>query len=146
MELIKADILANLPIDKTTLILHGCNCFHTMGAGIAAYLARKFPIIKSVDRLTPYGDVNKLGTFSVAIVEKRLIIFNCYTQYKTGPRACNYEAIGNVLKAISENDHVMGGNTEIRSPQIGCGLAGGDWNKVEPLFDEFLPLAKIYYI
>ena len=44
------------------LIVHGCNCFHTMGAGIAGTIAKQFPYAAKVDReCTAYGDITKLS-------------------------------------------------------------------------------------
>ena len=62
----KADILSDIDETKRTVVLHGCNCFHTMGAGIALYLRRMIPEVAEVDAGTVYGDKNKLGTCSVA--------------------------------------------------------------------------------
>lgn len=139
MEIIKADILSDLDPNKPTVILHGCNCLHRMGKGIALYLKSHYPIIHSIDKNTPYGDRNKLGTISIAGIHGNLHIVNCYTQFdyrrsssKT-PHA-DYKAIENCL----ENIAYLYNGWEIRSPKIGCGLAGGSWDIVSKLFEKVL--------
>jgi O-acetyl-ADP-ribose deacetylase (regulator of RNase III) len=89
------------------VIAHGCNCFHTMNAGIAARLATQCPGIRSSDRRTIYGDRAKLGTYSSTEVypnnsARLLTILNCYTQFRygrtnNGRPNCDYAAIGAVM-------------------------------------------------
>lgn len=43
------------------LIVHGCNCFCKMGAGIAKEIKSRYPQAYEQDRLTKYGDKNKMG-------------------------------------------------------------------------------------
>lgn len=33
-------------------LIHGCNCFHTMGAGIARQIAQEFPQALETDKMT----------------------------------------------------------------------------------------------
>lgn len=139
MKIVKADILSNLDKDAPTVIIHGCNCFHTMGAGIAKYLKQQFPSIYQVDRCTNYGDRRKLGSYSVAHVGENLVVLNCYTQYHykndhRGQAPVDYDAIERCLSAININYK----GWSIRSPKIGCGLAGGDWVIVSDLFKKCL--------
>ena len=49
------------------VVIHGCNCFNTMGAGIAKQLASNFPELKTVDDNTIYGSLDKIGTYTYAI-------------------------------------------------------------------------------
>lgn len=139
MKIIRADILSQLDFNKPTVILHGCNCFCTMGAGIAKYLKQNYPLVYTVDKNTAYGDRKKLGTISIAGIHGNFHIVNCYTQYdyrrnksKTAP--VDYQAIEKCFGHIA----YLYNGWEIRSPMIGCGLAGGDWNIVKPLFEKTL--------
>ena len=56
------------------VIVHGCNCFNTMGAGIALAVKRKYPEAYEVDKRTKYGDINKLGTISVAYCDDVIVV------------------------------------------------------------------------
>jgi O-acetyl-ADP-ribose deacetylase (regulator of RNase III) len=152
LKMIQGDILEGIDIEKGTehiLILHGCNCFHTMGSGIARYLRSKFPAIYEADvETTEYGDMTKLGTYSKVKVNEYVTILNCYTQFKYGKdrRHADYGAIDACLDKISHNFSSSVWN--IRMPQIGCGLAGGDWSVVKSLIDVNLREfnVSIYYL
>ena len=48
-------------------IVHGANCRHRMGSGIARQIAEVYPDATQADiELTDFGDYLKLGTFSMA--------------------------------------------------------------------------------
>jgi len=123
---------------KTTkvIVLHGCNCFHTMGGGIALYLRNKYPVIADKDKETKFNDRSKLGTFSYAQINSKLIIANCYTQFKYGWDKVHVDsdAIYKCIKSICETfpDYY------IILPQIGCGLAGGDWKEIKKVINNAL--------
>jgi len=138
MKRIRTDILNLVQSGRQNIILHGCNCKHTMGAGIARYLSEKFPEIFYTDRTTKFGDSGKLGTFSTTHVRDDLTILNCYTQYdimqRGGPAPVDYDAIRSCLRKVKEQYW----GCLIISPEIGCGLAGGDWGIVEKIFEEEL--------
>lgn len=80
------------------MIVHGCNCFCTMGAGIAKTIKQVFPTAYQADLATASGDRATLGTYSIAQVDRagqKLTIVNAYTQYQwrgPGPNV-DYEAI-----------------------------------------------------
>lgn len=145
MQTSRTDILSNIDINKLTIILHGCNCFHIMGAGIAGYLAKKFPEVLEADRKTIRGDIEKLGSFSIATLNQNLYVVNCYTQYSPGADAkLEYVnlCLANFVKFGRLNE------ADIRLPKIGCGIGGLKWIKVEPIFDKYLSTlpAKVYYL
>ena len=149
LQVAKADILSFLdPFYQKTVVLHGCNCFHTMGSGIAKYLRQQFPIIYTVDvSTTVRGDKDKLGTFSTAVISDNFHILNCYTQYNYGREKklyANYIAIEECFKEVARRYDT---SCEIRMPKIGCGLAGGDWNIVSKALITHLGNrnVKVYY-
>lgn len=115
------------------IILHGCNCFCTMGAGVAKLLKDKYPIVFEIDNGTASGDLSKLGNYSIAKVDEDLTILNCYTQYHYGkyPPAVDYEAMIMCFYKI-KNDFP---SQDLYMPKIGCGLAGGEWEIVEEMIE-----------
>ena len=131
------------------LIAHGCNCFHTMNAGIALTLAKRFPEIRVADRTTIYGAQAKLGTYSQARVypgqsAKLLTILNCYTQYRYGcgpgtQPPVSYPAIQTVMTAI--NRQFKGQHLGI--PHIGAGLGGGNWPIIREIIVSSTPDLKL---
>lgn len=133
--------------DSLTIIAHGCNCFNTMGAGVAKSIKQKYPIAYEIDNKTIRGDINKLGTISWAIINNKLKIANCYTQYYYGRNKINidYNAVISCFININNNstkDDIIG------MPKIGCGLAGGNWNTVLYYINNILynRNIKIFYL
>lgn len=139
------------------VIAHGCNCFCTMGAGIAPQMARAFSADTFRLEDSEYkGDITKLGTidwahtyigkddrkvYNRAVVKpwedagyKKLVIVNAYTQYHYGRNhvdgvstPIDYEALTLCMRKIN---HVFKGK-HIGLPKIGAGLAGGDWERIK---------------
>lgn len=139
MRKIKGDLI-ELAIDgEFDLIIHGCNCFCTMGAGIAKTIKQKIPEAYKADLKTEKGDESKLGTISFAESETyngKLIVVNGYTQYNwrgTGKKA-DYDAIRKVFKTVKEKFSGL----RIGYPAIGAGLAGGNWNIISDIIDQEL--------
>ncbi|WWS23865.1 hypothetical protein vBKpnAMK2_00216 [Klebsiella phage vB_Kpn_AM_K2] len=85
-------------------IAHGCNCFTTMGAGVAGQLAKAYPPILDIDiDEDRYYDNNlaKLGTHTRAIHKKgTAYCYNLYTQYAPGPNV-DYGAIFNAFHELN---------------------------------------------
>ena len=68
MRIVNGDLI-NLALQgKFDVIIHGCNCFCSMGAGIAHSIQAQFPEAYAADLMTTKGDRNKLGYFSSATV------------------------------------------------------------------------------
>ncbi len=117
------------------LIVHGCNCFCSMDAGIARQIKETFIEAYKVDLATKKGDREKLGTISFAEIGN-LIIVNAYTQYHYSGSTVllDYEALRNCLRTIKNQF----AGRKIGLPKIGAGLAGGDWNKILTMIREEL--------
>ena len=52
---------------KFDVIIHGCNCFHKMGSGLAPKIRAVFPCAWQADLQTEFGSKDKLGTISYGI-------------------------------------------------------------------------------
>jgi O-acetyl-ADP-ribose deacetylase (regulator of RNase III) len=139
MQIEKGDLIQKARAGEFEVIVHGCNCFCTMGAGIAKTIKQVFPAAYQADLATQAGDTAKLGTYSTAQVEvagQPLTIVNAYTQYQwrgPGPNA-DYEAIRQVFRRLKQ--HYAG--KRIGYPAIGAGLAGGSWAIIAAIIDEEL--------
>ncbi len=139
MKIVKGNIIELFKDDNFDIIVHGCNCFCTMNAGIAKQLKKDFPEIEQMDNLTLAGDLTKLGKVTTIIVELNHgtgIIVNGYIQYKYGNDKVhvNYSALRNVFKYIKENYS----GKRIAYPKIGAGLAGGDWTIISGIINQEL--------
>lgn len=123
----------NLLTADVNIIVHGCNCKLSMGAGIAKQIKKMFPEAHTADLETMWGDKSKLGTYTKAETKSKTIV-NAYTQfnYTKDEIDVDYDALIRVFTKIKEDfPHYL----KIGMPRIGCGLAGGDWNKVEFILD-----------
>lgn len=114
------------------VIIHGCNCFNTMGAGVARQIAMKYPTAWVADQKTKKGDKSKLGRYSYATGNDGKIIINAYTQFEYGrdKELIYYDALETVLHSICKDFDTT---KYFAMPKIGCGLAGGDWDKVKSI-------------
>lgn len=121
------------------LIAHGCNCFCSMGAGIAPVVKLKYPEAYEVDCKTARGDKSKLGTLSHTVTQTEPIVANLYTQYSTGGRLVgdmdlDYEALRNSLTLLKQKFS----GKRMAFNKIGAGLAGGDWDIIERIINDVL--------
>lgn len=137
---VPGNLLKMFKDDEFDIIVHGCNCFHTMGSGIAGQIAKEFPEAFAKDRLTSrHGDRSKLGWYTYALTLHGVIV-NGYTQYYPGqcPKTLLYRSIGEVFQRLSDDvDFFYRGKKEILVgiPKIGAGIAGGDWPVIEGIID-----------
>ena len=139
MKRVKGDLIQLALDGEFDLIVHGCNCFCTMGAGIARQIQDRFPQALAADKATPSGDRSKLGNYSMARLshtQGEFIIINGYTQYHyNGPGVLlDYQALDTLFQRLKSDfpGHRMG------YPKIGAGLAGGDFHRIAAIIDRAL--------
>jgi len=146
------DIITFAKSGQYDVLLHGCNCFNTMGSGVAKQLAEEWPEIAVVDRATRRGDRSKLGQYSVCWVDRpdyRFLVFNLYTQYyygKSSEHHFNDNAFWHALSLVEvylrhtppapwstyperQTKLSIDNTLRIIFPKIGAGHGGGDWDK-----------------
>ncbi len=147
------------------VIAHGCNCHCSMGAGIAPQMAKAFGADEFwLEGEDWEGEVNKLGMidFETLYIHKdsgeivrvqdvvpeipfdefhTLTVVNAYTQFGFGRNhkggsaiPLDYEAITLCMRKM--NNYFEG--KHIGLPQIGAGLAGGDWEKIKQIIKDEL--------
>lgn len=147
---IKGDLVKFAKEGMFDVIAHGCNCYCTMGAGIApqmadAFRADDYPLEDNMFR----GDINKLGQIDYMWVDPEtkdhsytrsgwhnLAVVNCYTQFGYGrnhkdgsEKPIDYEALTLCMRKL--NHEFIG--LKVGLPKIGAGLAGGDWEKIKDI-------------
>ena len=116
------------------IIVQGCNCFNTMGGGIAREIRERYPLAAKVDSETIAGDYNKLGNYTV-MLGKQFNIINAYTQYNmsTGEDVFEYAAFALILQKLV---HKYPG-CNFGFPMIGMGLAKGDPSVIMTMLEDF---------
>lgn len=166
MKYVDGNLLDLAEAGKFDIIVHGCNCLNTMGSGIARQIKDRYPKAYLADQLTQRGDKGKLGRFTQAHIDlipyfpgsrglrflkHPFTVINAYTQYSFHPRNkvnVDYEAVFNVFKQIKLlYDMNPQAPVRIGIPQIGAGLAGGDWKLIENIIDDigFSDLTCVIY-
>jgi len=139
MIVLKGDLIQFTLAGRFDVIIHGCNCFCTMGAGIAKLIRDNFPEAYQADLETVVGNKEKLGTYSLARIKRNGNIFtivNGYTQYDfsgQGPLV-DYGAIQKLFSMIKKDFS----NQKIGYPKIGAGLAKGDWEVISDIINKEL--------
>jgi len=167
------DLIKLAKSGKFDVIAHGCNCLSTMGAGIAPQMAKEFGCDtyflelsgKDIDKLGRIdyqmncvmelnGEVRiynpLLNRLNFSIKEWQLVkdvyVVNAYTQYSYGKnhtdgvrKPLDYEALTLCMRKI--NNTFKG--KHIGLPQIGAGLAGGDWNRIKNIIQTELMDCKV---
>jgi O-acetyl-ADP-ribose deacetylase (regulator of RNase III) len=138
IHIIQGDLLKS----DCTVIAHQCNCFSTMGAGIAKQIKNMYPQAYEADKSFPYSPEVRLGKLSYAYIpEKPIIIFNLYGQYDYGRSGVktNYRALYSAMDSMFYilDEYPVPFPIKIGMPYgIGCGLAGGDWNIVYKMIEK----------
>lgn len=116
------------------VVVQGCNCFNTMGGGIAREIRERFPMCAAIDQMTDRGDHMKLGNWTDFDTGQFLII-NAYTQYNmsTGEDVFEYIAFELILQKLL---HTYG-EKRFGFPFIGMGLAKGNKEIIMAQLEDF---------
>ncbi len=139
MKRIQGDLIKLALDGHFDVIIHGCNCFCKMGAGIAHQIKKTFPKAFQADKETRCGDRNKLGRYSQTLVNEDahpIIVVNGYTQfhYEGGGVLADYNAIATLFAQLKKDFT----GQRFGYPKIGAGLAGGDWEIISQIIDQAL--------
>ncbi|WP_327678329.1 Appr-1-p processing protein [Kitasatospora sp. NBC_00458] len=121
------------------VIAHVCNDLGGWGKGFVLALSRRWPEPEQAFRRwhrERAGNDFGLGSVQVLQVEPHLWVANMVGQrgIRTGRSTgvpVRYEAIDTALAALGGQAAGLGAS--VHMPRIGCGLAGGRWELVEPL-------------
>jgi O-acetyl-ADP-ribose deacetylase (regulator of RNase III) len=130
----KGNLLDLAEAGEFDIVVQGCNCFNTMGGGIAREIRERYPMCAEIDGLTERGEYMKLGNWT-EFDQGTFIIINAYTQYNmsTGEDVFEYVAFALILQKLEKEF----GDKRIGLPYIGMGLAGGNKDVIIPMIKEF---------
>ena len=143
MQVIKGNLLEI----ESGIICHQVNCKGVMGAGLAKSLREKYPVcFTSYHRYCKEGKF-KLGMVQFCKVNPVLYICNMAGQdgYGTQSRQTDYEALASCLTKLHAKSIELN-LTPYLPYKLGCGLAGGDWNVVSKMIEQYCPNAVIVQI
>lgn len=127
------DLIRSAKNGEFEVIAHQCNCFNTMGAGIARSIRLEWQEAADVDNATQKGDPNKLGTITYT-ENTNPIIVNLYGQFDFHGNGVltNYDALE---KALMEMKQKFPGK-KIGMPKVGSLRARGDWSVILPIIEK----------
>ena len=130
---------------KTTdnkIIIHICNDIGAWGKGFVMAISKRWKEPeKEYRKWFKTQDNFSLGEIQFIKVENDIWIGNLIGQHKinkdeNGNAPIRYDAIKNGLNKVVE--FAKENNSSVHLPRIGCGLAGGTWDKIEPILKETL--------
>lgn len=119
------------------IIVHICNDVGGWGKGFVLAISNKWEEPEKQYREWYKSKKNfSLGQVQSVRVSDEIWVANIIGQQdikkeKDGNPPIRYEAVKSGLEKVS--DFAMETNASIHMPRIGCGLAGGTWDKIEPL-------------
>jgi O-acetyl-ADP-ribose deacetylase (regulator of RNase III) len=120
------------------IIAHICNDIGGWGKGFVLAISKRWPEPEANYRKwhrERSGNDFALGAVQMIAVERYIYIANMVAQRgtKTGSNGVpiRYEAVEKCLETLGNKAKEL--NASIHMPRIGCGLAGGNWNKIEPI-------------
>lgn len=152
---------ATLPPERPAMIAHVVNDIGAWGAGFSGALSQRYPAVRLGYRVWAAGGWGTeypfgMGQVLVSYIElmhgahfqrdARLMVAHLCAQRGVGTdrRRIDYEALDSALgRLVSRYKELLSPRT-IHMPRIGCGLAGGRWEDVEPLIQKHLSAFPVY--
>ena len=141
---LKGDATAPIGEDNR-IIAHVCNDIGGWGRGFVMALSKRWPEPEKAFRDWFASSENfALGQIQIIEVEPTLYVANMIGQRdikrKSTPKGTlppiRYEAIKSCLSQLAIEARSR--NASVHMPRIGCGLAGGRWEQIEPLIETTL--------
>ena len=138
---LKAD--ATVPqAEGNIVIAHICNDIGAWGKGFVLALSKrwKYPE-KQYKQWYKEGEDFALGEVQFVSVEEKIWVANLIGQHniykdENDNPPIRYEAVKKGLRIIADFAYEI--NAKVQMPRIGCGLAGGSWDRIEKLIRQTL--------
>lgn len=142
VQIIRGDLLEA----DADIICHQVNCLGVMGAGVAKQIADKWPYVKkeyvkfcnSKKKQNLLGEIQLVAANGGFQQEGDPLILNIFGQFYYGHDGV-YTDYSALTKAFRKMNQLYKGKTIAFPYGFGCGLAGGDWQDVEPMLVRLLP-------
>lgn len=144
LKVVKGDLLKS----NCTVIAHQANCYGDMSGGIAAQIAKEYEALylNEQQNNTPAG--TKYGNYS-GILQGNKMVINLYGQTHPGAAKNSIESMEWMLALESSLDKLLTdlesgrdyyekvlGKIKVGLPyEIGCGIAGGDWQSYKSMLE-----------
>lgn len=133
------------------IIMHVCNDRGGWGSGFVLALSKRWPEPEA--RYRSMGGACVRGMVQIVAVDQgrecimvaNMIAQRGYGASNTSPHQngvpnlqvpLDYDALSRCLRYVADCARFIDASTTVHAPRIGCGLAGGTWDRVEPLIVE----------
>ncbi|SHI42039.1 macro domain-containing protein [Aquimarina spongiae] len=128
---------------ETKIIVHICNNIGGWGKGFVLAISKRWSepekSYREWHRNRAKNDF-ELGAIQVIQVADYIYVGNMIAQLGIKTRSkgvpIRYEAVKECLEKIAKEAQLL--SASIHMPRIGCGLAGGKWEKIEPIIQKTL--------
>ena len=123
--------------EDNKIIVHICNDIGGWGKGFVMAISKRWKKPENQYReWFKSKDGFELGKVQFVQVEEDLWVANLIGQHKinkdeNGNAPIRYDAIEDGLKEVAS--FAKENNASVHMPRIGCGLAGGKWEMIEPI-------------
>ena len=130
------------------VIGHICNDLGRWGKGFVLALSERWALPEAEYRA--WFAAGRAGGFALGAVQFVQVEPHVWVANMIGQRGVKrgssgppirYPALALCLQRVAAKSLELGASVHL--PRIGCGLAGGDWTKIEPLIDEHLVEAGV---
>ncbi len=138
---LKGDAI-NPQLEGNKIIIHICNDIGGWGKGFVLAISNRWKKPENEYRKWfQNGENFTLGEIQMVQVEDSLWVCNMIGQHKTvsnskGIPPIRYDAVEKCLGKLTAEALKL--NASIHMPRIGCGLAGGKWEEIEPIIEKTL--------
>lgn len=131
--------------DGPKIIAHVVNTSGGWGRGFVVAVSKRWQEPEAAYRRWHSDQTFTLGSVQLVKVEADLAIANMLAQrgYSyNGKPAVVYDALRSCLEKVAVRAKEVGAS--VHMPRIGCGLAGGKWEEVEPILQEALRDVEVF--
>lgn len=132
---------------ENKIIVHVCNDVGGWGKGFILAISKRWKTPEKAYRDWHASQNNfRLGQVQFVQVESNLWIANIIGQHKIrndeqGNPPIRYESIKEGIQKVAQKAKEL--DATVHMPRIGCGLAGGKWEHIEPILEGNLIKNKI---
>jgi O-acetyl-ADP-ribose deacetylase (regulator of RNase III) len=126
------------------VIVHVCNDIGRWGKGFVLAVSRRWRLPEQQFKAWFRGETGQpfaLGEVQFVEVERALWVANLVGQRglaskRSGEPPIRYDAVRVGLAKV--RTHALSEGASVHMPRIGCGLAGGRWEEIEPIIENEL--------
>jgi O-acetyl-ADP-ribose deacetylase (regulator of RNase III) len=125
------------------IIVHVCNDTGGWGRGFVVAISRRWPAPEREYRAWFCGEIPQpfvLGEVQLVRAAPEIMVANLIGQHGLANRQhiapVRYEAIRLGLRRVASHARELAAS--VHMPRIGCGLAGGRWEEIEPIIRDEL--------